>query len=213
MILQKFSEIIFAISKTSDGNMSFMQGNPIEVLKNRQNFLSKLGINLNSVVEVKQVHHGNKVIYFDKAKKDIPKADGLITNKSDLFLLIKVADCLPVGIFDPINKALGLIHAGRKGLKKGIIKNAIKTMSGKFKSHPKDLIIQIGPSIGPCCYRMDLWKEAENQLTNCGVLKKNINNPRICTYESKEYYSHRRSEDKNQRDFRFATILGLKNAS
>ncbi len=56
---------------------------------------------------------------------------------------------------------------------------------------------------------MDIWKEAENQLIKTGILKENIDNPKICTYESKDYFSHRRAADQNQDDFRFVTILGL----
>lgn len=204
--------MIFVSSKISDGNMSINYGNPKKALKNRKKFFKKLGINPENIVEVKQVH-GNKVLLVDNILDPNIEADGLITNKAGVILMMKVADCMAISFYDSTHQAIGLVHAGYKGLEKGIIKNAIYAMNKNFKTNPKDLIIHFGPSIGPCCYRLDIWTKAEKQLEDSGVLKENINNPRICTYESKDYFSHRRSEDKNQRDFRFATILGLKNAN
>lgn len=200
--------MIFISSKASDGNMEFNSDDPKEVLKNREQFLKSLGINLKAVAEVKQVH-GNKVLCVNTKPNPTIQADGLITNNAALYLMLKVADCIPVGLYDPKHNAIGLIHAGWRGLEKGIIKSAIQKMIKNFGSKPQDLIVKFGPSIGPCCYRMDIWKEAEKQLTNCGVLKENIDNPKICTYENKGYFSHRRSQDQNVPDYRFVTILGI----
>ncbi len=200
--------MIFITSKTSDGNMSIFCGDPTTALNNQKKFSKKLGIDYKNIIELKQIH-GNRIIKIDQPTVKINRADGLITNRPKLYLMIKAADCHQIGFYDPKNKAIGLIHAGFKGLKKGIIKKVIEKMAKFFKSDPKDLIVKLGPSIGPCCYRMDIWKKAEKQLTDCGVLEKNIGNPRICTYESEDYFSHRRAEDKKENDFRFMTILGL----
>lgn len=194
--------MIFITSKISDGNM--------QLLKNRERFFKKLGIK--NVIGVKQIH-GNRVVFVDKVMDPEIIADGMITNNSGINLMLKVADCIPIGLYDPIHQAIGLIHAGYKGLEKGIIKNAIQAMKKNYKTNPKDLIVQFGPSIGPCHYWMDIWTEAEKQLENYAVLKENIDNPRICTYESSDYFSHRRSEDKNQPEGRFVTILGLNHAN
>lgn len=188
--------------------MAFSRGYKNQILKNRKKFLKKLGINLEDVAEVKQVH-GNRVVLVNKINSSISVADGLITDKPKIYLLMKIADCIPIGLYDPIHQAIGLIHVGYKGLAKKIIKKVIKDMQKNFKTNPLDLKVEFGPSIGPCHYRMDLWTEAEKQLIQCGILKKNIYNPRICTYESKDYFSHRRAVDQNTADFRFATILGL----
>lgn len=201
--------MIFVSSKTSDGNMSLIHGNRREALANRKRFFKSLDINPKDVTELTQVH-GNKVTLVRNIACVTEKADGMITNKKDIYLMVKVADCIPIGLYDPNHHAIGLIHVGRRCLETGIIKNAIKKMTENFDSNPKDLIVRFGPSIGPCCYRTDLWTQAENQLTSCGVLKKNVDNPKICTYEDKDYFSHRRAEDNNLPDSRFVTILGLK---
>lgn len=201
--------MIFVSSKISDGNMSFEYGNLKlkEVLENRKKFLKKLGIK--NAFEVKQIH-GNNVVIVEDPLKPATAADGMITNKPGIFLMVKTADCIPIAFYDPKNKTVGLIHVGYKGLEKGIIKNTIKLLQKTFNTNPQVLEVKFGPSIGPCHYRLDLWKEAENQLISFGVLQKNVDNPKICTYENKDYFSHRRAENNNLPDSRFVTILGLK---
>lgn len=192
--------MIFASSKVSDGNMS---------LENRKRFLKKLGINFKNIAEVKQTH-SNKIILVGNYPNPIMEADGLITNRKDTCLLMKTADCMAIGFLDFKHNAIGLIHAGWRGLENEIIKQALEKMKQSFDTNPKDLTVKISPSIGPCCYRMNIWQEAENQLTKSGILLENIENPKICTYESREYFSHRRSDDQNSKeDFRFVTIIGL----
>lgn len=202
--------LIFVSSKISDGNMAFRFGDKKIVSENRREFFKKFGIK--DVVEVSQIHNNNVVLVQEVIDPDTA-ADGMITNRTGLYLMLLVADCIPIGFYDPKNQATGIIHAGWRGLEKGIIKNAIDLMKESFDTNVKDLLINFGPSIGPCHYRMNLWKEAEDQLIDCGVLKKNIHNPRLCTYESKEYFSHRRAFDQGLPDSRFVTILGLQNAN
>lgn len=204
--------MIFVTSKVSDGNMSIFCGDENKAIKNKIKFFQKNKINLEHIVELQQIH-GNKVIKVVRVPNRTAKADGLITNKPNIYLMIKAADCHQIGLYDLKNNAVGIVHVGYKGLEKGIIKNVINKMQKNFKTKPQDLLIQFGPAIGPCHYRLDMWADAENQLTSLGVLKENIHNPRICTYESEDYFSHRRAEDKNLPDYRFATIIGLTNVN
>ncbi len=200
--------MIFISSKISDGNMSLKYGDVKTALENKLKFYEKLKINPKNILEINQVH-GNTVIVVNNISDFKREGDALITNRADIFLMIKTADCLPISLFDPINNAIGLIHAGYKGLEKGIIKKIIDGMKRNFRSDPKNLVVQFGPSIGPCHYRLDLWKDAENQFIKSGILKTNITNPKICTYENKQYFSHRRSVETNCEEGRFVTILGL----
>lgn len=189
--------------------MSIFCADSNEALKNKKIFLKKLKINPKNIIELKQVH-GNKIILVKNPSDKIPEADGMVTNTPNLFLMIKAADCHQIAFFDSKNNAVGLIHAGYKGLEKGIIKKTIKTLEINYGTKVKDLVVKFGPSIGHCHYRLDIWKDAENQLHKYGVLRENIHNPKLCTYENKDYFSHRRSIDENSEDFRFVTILGLK---
>ena len=120
---------------------------------------------------------------------------------------ILTADCLPIAVYDPKTKTIGLIHVSRHNLKK-IVKSTIEALKKKFNINPKNLVVNIGPSIGPCNYEIDLWEKVEKELTRLKVLKKNIYNPRICTFESSDYFSHRKSKSRKLPDNRFATIFG-----
>lgn len=202
------SKIFLAISQVSDGNMSYVLDNKKIILENRKRFFSRMNIEPKQITEVKQVH-SNKVIFLDSPLAFGKIADGFATNNPKIILMVKSADCMAITFFDPKQKAIALTHAGFKGLESGIIKNTIDLMKSKFKTNSKDLLITISPSIGPCHYRMDLWGEAEKQLTASGVLKKNIDNPKTCTYENLNYFSHRRSQDLKTAEGRFVTIAGL----
>lgn len=203
--------MIFVSSKVSDGNMDFRFQETNVVSENRKRFFRKLKINLKDVVEVTQVHD-NEVLLAENINYPNTKADGLLTNNPNFYLMINVADCMAIGFHDSKHNAIGLIHAGFRGLENGIIKKVVEAMKQNFKTNSSDLIVKINPSIGPCHYRLDLWKKAEKQLTDYGILKENIDNPKICTYESSNYFSHRRSNDLDEEEGRFVTILGLKNA-
>ncbi len=50
----------------------------------------------------------------------------------------------------------------------------------------------IGPSIGPCCYEVDLWEENERQLRSAGIER--ISNCRLCTACNPEKFSSYRKE-------------------
>lgn len=243
MIFQKCTQLLLATSKASDGNMDYRCGDQKEVSENRRRFLSSLEINLDSVITLRQ-QHGNQIISVGKthagcggqSDDNALKGDGLITNKAGIYLIIKAADCHQIALFDPKNKAISLIHAGWKGLDLGIIKNAVKAMKNNFHANPKDLIVELGPSIGPCCYKnlptlkqaqdlkwqpyiikskdgsfgVDIWEFAEDQLKDAGVLPGNIDNPRVCTYHNSEYFSYRRAVIGGEKDFEFITILGMR---
>lgn len=159
MILGNYPGVLYGVSTVSDGNMSFVRGNPQEALQNRQQFLKKLSLDINSVVAMSPQHGVDIKLVSSKDLgkgsldiKDAFKVDGLITNTPGVNLFLVTADCLPISIYDPVKKAVGLFHAGRVGLYKGILTHAVNSMVENFGSDPKDLVATIGPSIGPCCY-------------------------------------------------------------
>jgi purine-nucleoside/S-methyl-5'-thioadenosine phosphorylase / adenosine deaminase len=46
------------------------------------------------------------------------------------------------------------VHAGWRGTAARVAVAAIEALQGEFGSGPADLIVAIGPSIGPCCYEV-----------------------------------------------------------
>lgn len=163
--------------------------------------------------------------------------DALITNVKQVPLLILTADCVPVVIIDPKNKAIGVAHAGWRGTFEQIARKTIEAMEKNYNSNPQDLICAIGPSIGPCCYEvskdlvekfntnlakyagkfdimkddknyLDLWKINELTLKDCKVKEENIINLEICTNcNADKFYSYRKHEKTPKR---IGTIIQIR---
>ncbi len=113
----------------------------------------------NSIITCRQVH-SNKIIKIDP-KNAHPghygemEGDALITNQPNVTIAVKTADCLPILFFDQKEKAIGAIHAGRRGTMLSIAKTAIESMNYYFNTMPENLIVGIGPGIQKCCYEVD----------------------------------------------------------
>lgn len=154
--------------------------------------------------------HGSRVVLVSKMNdgETIKDCDGLITNDPSVTLSVRTADCLPISIKDKNNKAIALIHAGWRGLNSGIIKNAIRLMKEKFRTNATSVQVVIGPHICVKHYEvgpevsvlfdnkknLDLSKVAINQLTELGVVRKNINVDRRCTFEDPDLPSFRKNK-------------------
>jgi len=150
----RFQEIVHGISNRSYGDMRFGTISDEEVVKNRRTFLNELGINLADVVnpalshgvKINQVGLDDKGKGSDDPKTRLPGTDGLITTETGVYLMVTVADCLPILIYDPVLKIVSVVHAGWRGIISQIASHTIE----KFKSlgsEPGNLIIGIGPGI------------------------------------------------------------------
>ena len=98
------------------------------------------------VITMKQVH-GDKIITLPTFT-NIHKCDGLYTEKKGKILCIKTADCVPLIIDNGIG--VGAIHAGWKGLKKGILNKFFENK----KYLTKNIKVSIGPHARNCCYKV-----------------------------------------------------------
>lgn len=177
--------------------------------------------------------HGTEVWKVDEANKYEPHdGDILITAVTQTPLLIRIADCASIIFFDPEKNAIANVHAGWRGLSTRIIRKTISELKTRFGSSPMDLLAAISPMIGPCCSQfsdpqkelpdfmhryiaeeniVNLWAAAEGELRECGVQKKNIENPRICTFcHSEDFYSFRRDGDAPGNQARFGTVIMLR---
>lgn len=80
--------------------------------------------------------------------------DALLTNEGCILLSVRSADCMPVLLVDPRERAVATVHAGWRGALAGIIKRTVLEMTSAFGSHPADLIAAVGPFIHACCYEV-----------------------------------------------------------
>ncbi len=103
-------------------------------------------------IEIAQLEHGDKITvvdteYLKQTKEQKLKiiADGMITNLEGIPLLVLAADCAPVGIYDPENRAIGVFHSGRRGTLGQISRKGVEKMKKVYKSKPDQLLVVIGP--------------------------------------------------------------------
>ncbi len=81
--------------------------------------------------------------------------DGLSTQRAGIPLMIRVADCVPILLYDPHNKAVAVVHAGWRGTLDRIAHKAVEHMRIMYRSRASTLQAGIGPAIGPCCFSVD----------------------------------------------------------
>jgi YfiH family protein len=84
----------------------------------------------------------------------VEHVDGLITDEPGCALSMNYADCAPVFLYDPIQRAIGLGHAGWMGAMVDLPGAMVRAMQQAFGSDPAQLVAGIGPCIGPCCYEV-----------------------------------------------------------
>lgn len=143
---------------------------------NRKSVCDILGINYNLIINPDQKHTDNiKIIA--SLNDDLSETDGVITAIPGLVLLLLFADCVPIILFAPKEKVLGVIHAGWRGTAKKIVQKAITMFDKEFNVPPENVKAAIGPAIGQCCYpvSLDVARELKNSIDqNCDNIFKNV---------------------------------------
>jgi YfiH family protein len=202
---------------------------PAAVDANHRAICEALGLPERQLVSPHQVH-GTRVVAVGPADRGclIERADALITAAPGVTLMLRFADCVPVWMHDPMRHAVGLAHAGWRGMVAGVVPETVRAMADTFGSQARDLRAGIGPSIGPCCYEvgpdvaeaveeafaweletllepcgagkwhLDLWSAIRQQLAGVGV--EQIETAGICTAcHTEEWFSHRAEAGKTGR--------------
>ncbi len=220
-------------------NASFaVQDDPDKVRANRELMARALESDPARIVSARQVH-GRGVASVGRANlggPDLPDTDALVTDEPGVLLLLKFADCVPVILWDPVRRVVGLAHAGWRGTVLGTAAATVQHMARMHGCSPADLEAGIGPSIGPCCYqvgpdvaraaerafpgagvvqrepdgesRFDLWSANAEALMRAGVAEEKIEVAGICTRcRSDLFFSHRAS---GGRTGRFAVVAGVR---
>jgi len=221
MLLKDYFKDPHLITFTSGASVDFTPvdfDSPLTAVQ-RAYLYKNCGVDIPQVFWRKQVH-GNDVLIVNGgvgSSQGCPDADAYITNKKNLPIAIRTADCVPVFVFDPIRSVIGLAHAGWKGTYKEIAVKTVQKMQENFSSNPSSLKVYLGPSIRSCCYRVskefheyfpnhvkfrdgflyaDVVGANRDQLIQAGVAKENIQDCGVCTCCSKEYFSFRRDGEK-----------------
>lgn len=189
----------------------------------QQDVLSELPFEMQRLKQV----HGTKLVEVVEIGREV-EGDALITHSMDVPLLIKTADCIPLVFADETTGWIGGIHAGWRGLTADIVPLTLTLMVEKGV-RIADVKVGVGPSLGVECAKfstplleipakyhwaireqghVDLWMILEQQLSQAGILKENIEWMRVCTACSPEWFSWRRDADAR----RFGTFIVRKSA-
>ena len=148
--------------KFSTMNFSYSRGDAAEdVLENFTRMAAALGVERDRMVVSHQTHTVNlrRVTLEDAGKgvvreRDYRDIDGLITDVPGLTLVTFYADCVPLYLLDPVNRAIGLSHSGWRGTVKRMGQVTVDAMKEAFGTKPEDLIACVGPSICRDCFEV-----------------------------------------------------------
>lgn len=129
---------------------------PQAVERNRALMYEALGLNSGQVHTVWQVHGVRTIVATEPlaAGAVLEQADGLVTDRPGLALVMRFADCVPVLLYDPTRQVVGIAHAGWRGTVAGVATSVVQTMREQFGCRPEDIQAGIGPSIGPDEYQV-----------------------------------------------------------
>lgn len=220
-IFDNYPNLVVSLSEKKDGSMKLSDNSVINetAVENRNRFLNKLEVDTNRLVAANLIHINTvRIVTKKDTGQKISDTDGLITRDKNLFLLITVADCLPIFLYDCQKEIIGLVHGGWRSLTQNILSSAIKKLTEEFDSRPEKILAGIGPGISQCHFEvkkgvlarfqsflsmamirkdkkifLDLKKIAEIQLINLGLKKENIEISSDCTYcLNNKYFSYRR---------------------
>lgn len=178
---------------------------------------------------VRQVH-GDRVLVARAPSPPVEEADAVLSTRPGLAAAVAVADCVPLLIGDPRSGAVAAVHAGWRGTLARVAARAVDALGREVGANPGDLLVAIGPAIGPCCYdvspdlaqvfrsdlgarvaepragasRVDLWLANELVLRQAGVGRERIEVLGRCTScEPEAFFSHRRERGKTGRQVGF----------
>ncbi len=175
------------------------------------------------LADMEQVHGATVVV----AEGPRQQCDALVSDRADVVLMVRVADCVPILLADPEAGVIGAAHAGRKGVAVGVVSACVERM-GQLGA--RAITAWVGPHICGRCYEvpaelqqevadlepvtasttswgtpaLDIGAGVTAQLERLGV---QVHDIARCTLESTDLYSHRRD---GARAGRFAGLVRMR---
>ena len=170
--------------------------------------VERAGLRPKAVIGMGQVHGAVVRRVEGGSNEVVAGCDGLVTGRPEVALVARSADCLPIVVWDPVRRVIGVAHAGWRGIRAWVARGLVEELgSGELQA-------AIGPGIGPCCYEvgpefeewfpqqvvrrqgkrfLDLRGAACSQLMRAGVAEGNIQVAGWCTACTPEHcHSYRR---------------------
>jgi polyphenol oxidase len=132
-----------------------------DVVENRRRVAAALGADLSDFVfceqahgrEVKIVSAGDRGRGTLRREDAIQHTDALVTSDPGTVLVVMVADCVPVVLYDPVAHVLACVHAGWRGTVARVAEAALTAMRS-LGSRPENVLAGVGPAIAPDRYQV-----------------------------------------------------------
>ncbi|MCU0266886.1 MAG: peptidoglycan editing factor PgeF [Actinomycetia bacterium] len=124
---------------------------PPAVAANRARLLAALE-GARGVAFMRQVH-GRAVTVVAAAPGEPPECDALVTATPGLVLAALVADCVPVLLADPDAGVVAAAHAGREGVRLGVVDATLEVMAALGARATRTRAV-LGPAVCPACYEV-----------------------------------------------------------
>ena len=165
-----------------------------------------------TLADMEQVH-GTRVVDAGGPRE---QCDALVTDRADVVLMVRVADCVPVLLADPDAGVIGAAHAGRNGMADGVVTACVERMHALGAG---TITAWVGPHVCGSCYEvpaelrdevaalepaaasttswgtpaLDVGAGVTAQLQRAGVSVQDVSR---CTLESPDLYSYRRDGER-----------------
>ena len=211
----------YSTGRYGEFNINRYCGDSDEAIRqNREALCRLLDITDDHLLMPHQVHKAEIAVIGEQLDIDLEGYDALMTNVEDVCIGVSTADCIPVLLYDPRQRAVCAVHAGWRGTVMRIVEQSIARMTEVYGTNPADLIAQIGPGIhlesfevGDEVYQafedagfpmekiskkyekwhLDLPECNRLQLIAAGVPDAHISVSPVCTYmQADTYFSARR---------------------
>jgi YfiH family protein len=208
---------------------------PEHVQTNRQRVLRALHCQAAAWIGVRQVHGTDIVEVTHNAGKNIV-ADALWSRDPQVALSVATADCQPILIADRRGRCVAAVHAGWRGTAAGLPALMVQRLVHNGIA-AADLLVSLGPCIGPCCFEVeadtaaalqqvsthvpqavqprgerfvaDLWAINASQIEQAGVPAAQLDSVRTCSRCTPGLFSHRRATACGSPTGRQAGVIAL----
>lgn len=150
---ERFPNLIAGTTTRNFGNFAFnnAQIQYENIYLKRNKFSLELGFD--HLLFLSQTHSD---IVINADISHLPQqGDAFFTSCSKKLLGILTADCMPIFIYHPKAKIIGLVHSGRQGLQNKITNKTLLCIKKQYNIQFKDIYILIGPHICQTCYSLD----------------------------------------------------------
>lgn len=201
-----------------------------DVLENRMRICKELGIDMGQLVSLNQIHSDRILKVGEDDYGEIDGYDAMMTDLAGKFLMIQVADCQAVMLWDDVQGVVANVHNGWKGSAQNIVGKCVRKMIDDFGCEAGNIHVEVSPSLGPCHAQfsdpynelpkelhgfikdghVDFWKATEKQCIDAGVLAKNVKIARVCTVCNQDDYFSYRADINKEGTGRFGVVIGIK---